>query len=261
VVGSILGRFVSADTVIPPGVQGLDRYGYVNNNPLRYTDPSGHCVVGGHEMPDDTPACRWQNKSSLPAVAPSATPAVEPWKEYSGYDPVTDSIPNWGDNTADEDWRQERAELVWSWMCTAGGWWGSGCPGAKDLAAWLLMMEGGPLFNVNTTGSVNEAIRAMVGLFQYLFDDADGITPQDLSRFTAFFNPKQRDGGVFGADDWALIQTKPADLFYKKGVNKYWDWGPYYHNNRVVDRWWSSTERILATGQFKIWEAKCDKKG
>jgi len=38
-------------------VQGLDRYGYVNNNPLVYTDPSGHCVVGGHEMPDDTPAC------------------------------------------------------------------------------------------------------------------------------------------------------------------------------------------------------------
>ncbi len=38
-----LGRFVSADTVTPPGVQGLDRYGYVNNNPLVYTDPSGHC--------------------------------------------------------------------------------------------------------------------------------------------------------------------------------------------------------------------------
>ncbi len=37
-----LGRFVSADTIIPPGVQGLDRYAYVNNNPLRYTDPSGH---------------------------------------------------------------------------------------------------------------------------------------------------------------------------------------------------------------------------
>ncbi len=38
-------------------MQGLDRYGYVNNNPLRYADPSGHCVVGGHEMPDDSPAC------------------------------------------------------------------------------------------------------------------------------------------------------------------------------------------------------------
>ena len=39
-----LGRFVSADTVVPePGnPQGLNRYAYVTNNPLRYTDPSGH---------------------------------------------------------------------------------------------------------------------------------------------------------------------------------------------------------------------------
>jgi len=46
-----LGRFVSADTIIPPGVQGLDRYGYVNNNPLRYTDPSGHFADCGR-VPD-----------------------------------------------------------------------------------------------------------------------------------------------------------------------------------------------------------------
>jgi RHS repeat-associated protein len=29
-----LGRFVQADTVVPGGVQGLDRYAYVNNSPL-----------------------------------------------------------------------------------------------------------------------------------------------------------------------------------------------------------------------------------
>ena len=37
-----LGRFAQADTIVPGGVQGLDRYAYVNNNPIRYTDPSGH---------------------------------------------------------------------------------------------------------------------------------------------------------------------------------------------------------------------------
>jgi RHS repeat-associated protein len=36
------GRFIQPDTIIPGGVQGLDRYGYVSNNPIRYTDPSGH---------------------------------------------------------------------------------------------------------------------------------------------------------------------------------------------------------------------------
>jgi len=40
----VLGRFISADTVVPePGnPQALNRYAYVYNNPVRYTDPSGH---------------------------------------------------------------------------------------------------------------------------------------------------------------------------------------------------------------------------
>jgi len=39
-----LGRFSSPDSIIPQsqGVQAYDRYAYVSNNPLRYTDPSGH---------------------------------------------------------------------------------------------------------------------------------------------------------------------------------------------------------------------------
>jgi len=37
-----LGRFTSADSIIPGGVQGLDRYAYVNNSPVNFTDPSGH---------------------------------------------------------------------------------------------------------------------------------------------------------------------------------------------------------------------------
>jgi RHS repeat-associated protein len=42
-----LGRFTSADTITPRETQGLDRYGYGNNNPIRYTDPSGHKVDDG----------------------------------------------------------------------------------------------------------------------------------------------------------------------------------------------------------------------
>ena len=37
-----LGRFTQADTIVPGGVQGLDRYAAMNNNPIRYNDPSGH---------------------------------------------------------------------------------------------------------------------------------------------------------------------------------------------------------------------------
>ena len=39
-----LGRFVSADTIVPDSgnPQALNRYAYVTNNPLRYNDPSGY---------------------------------------------------------------------------------------------------------------------------------------------------------------------------------------------------------------------------
>jgi len=45
-----LARFAQADTIVPlqtQGVQAWDRYAYVNNNPLKYTDPSGHFLVPG----------------------------------------------------------------------------------------------------------------------------------------------------------------------------------------------------------------------
>ncbi len=39
-----LGRFLSADSIVPSPAnpQSLNRYSYVLNNPLRYTDPTGH---------------------------------------------------------------------------------------------------------------------------------------------------------------------------------------------------------------------------
>ena len=39
-----LGRFISADTIIPEAgsSQAYDRYAYVNNNPINNNDPSGH---------------------------------------------------------------------------------------------------------------------------------------------------------------------------------------------------------------------------
>jgi hypothetical protein len=42
-----LGRFTSPDTIVPTGTQGTqawDRYAFVNNNPVRYNDPTGYRV-------------------------------------------------------------------------------------------------------------------------------------------------------------------------------------------------------------------------
>jgi RHS repeat-associated protein len=42
-----LGRFAQADSIVPGGVQGYDRYAYVNNNPVRHIDPTGHICREG----------------------------------------------------------------------------------------------------------------------------------------------------------------------------------------------------------------------
>lgn len=51
-----LSRFISPDSIIPEnqGVQALDRFAYVSNNPLRFTDPTGHrnCEEDGYNCPD-----------------------------------------------------------------------------------------------------------------------------------------------------------------------------------------------------------------
>ncbi len=41
-----LGRFLSADTMMSglSNPQNLNRFSYVANNPLRYTDPTGHMI-------------------------------------------------------------------------------------------------------------------------------------------------------------------------------------------------------------------------
>ncbi|MBI9049674.1 MAG: RHS repeat-associated core domain-containing protein [Anaerolineaceae bacterium] len=61
-----LGRFIQADTIIPSvgDLQSYDRYTYVSNNPVIYTDPSGHnqdcgindpyCNAITHEMSYET---------------------------------------------------------------------------------------------------------------------------------------------------------------------------------------------------------------
>jgi hypothetical protein len=126
---------------------------------------------------------------------------------------------------------------------------------------WLLWKEGGDMFNDDPRfppidpNARDLGARVMVGLFQYLFEDANGITSNDLSRFTAFFNP---NGGVFDAQDWSLITNRavPEKLFVSQ-VDKYWGQVPYTDNNgRIVDRWWDNKETTPCGGCYKSFSVK-----
>jgi RHS repeat-associated protein len=73
----VLGRFMSADpTVETPFIpQILNRYSYVGNNPLSFTDPSGLCFLG----------CFWKS-SWFAAIVAVAIIVVAPYLEgYAGF--------------------------------------------------------------------------------------------------------------------------------------------------------------------------------
>jgi RHS repeat-associated protein len=68
---SSLGRFAQAYTIVPGGVQGYDRYAYTNNNPVKYTDPSGHgvdCGIGTGCVKDYSRAKTKEDFRNLPWV-------------------------------------------------------------------------------------------------------------------------------------------------------------------------------------------------
>ncbi len=57
----------------PGNPQSLNRYSYVNNNAVRYTDPSGHCIPGVN-CPGDSIVS--QGPSSQPVANPSSAPTA-----------------------------------------------------------------------------------------------------------------------------------------------------------------------------------------
>jgi RHS repeat-associated protein len=65
----LLGRFTQPDTIIPGAgnPQNFNRYSYVINNPLRYTDPTGHFL---------DPGCGCDGDPTTPSPDPYTPPPV-----------------------------------------------------------------------------------------------------------------------------------------------------------------------------------------
>ena len=77
-VSDAIGRFVSADSIVPQlsNAQVFNRYSYVANSPIVYTDPSGHSFlddignwcpgaaspVGRHDRVFGTDSCRCRRR-------------------------------------------------------------------------------------------------------------------------------------------------------------------------------------------------------
>jgi RHS repeat-associated protein len=103
-----LGRFLSADTIVPGAgnPQAFNRYAYTFNNPLRYTDPTGH-----EPCPDN-----YCNETPVGVVQSSDFAmdtngkALYKWlKSHPNYDPAKDEYLN-------EARGYEVHQIVMTWM-------------------------------------------------------------------------------------------------------------------------------------------------
>jgi RHS repeat-associated protein len=79
-----LGRFISPDSVIPNvyDAQEINPYSYVTNNPLKYTDPSGHVQCGrcGFNHGSDMTCAQYaaQAAAAVPAQPQNSTDECTP---------------------------------------------------------------------------------------------------------------------------------------------------------------------------------------
>jgi RHS repeat-associated protein len=78
----MLGRFIQPDSIVPePGnPQSLNRYSYVLNNPLRYTDPTGYCA-GDPNDPDNPDAGCWAMIGKIEGTYNNITIEPDLWTE------------------------------------------------------------------------------------------------------------------------------------------------------------------------------------
>ncbi|HND47766.1 MAG TPA: RHS repeat-associated core domain-containing protein [Anaerolineales bacterium] len=94
-----LGRFAQADTIVPPGVQGLDRYAYMNNSPVNFVDPTGH------ELCDADGWCGYDNSSSGGGVEEETNQSD--WTPLEGFgedDPGLGCRPTWAKCSSSEEY-------------------------------------------------------------------------------------------------------------------------------------------------------------
>lgn len=182
-----LGRFSQPDSIIPEqsqGVQAWDRYAFVNNNPLMYTDPSGHCT--------DLADCMTQTLvgAALAIMAPILTWTEKPFSEYRdewinaelttttpGSSP---DITNWLVDTLNEN----ASGPIVATLKDANS--GGVVEKYSALVGWQSMVEPGAPWDYKVDFAVNKVNNIIIGGQEFSAEAVANITFGYLGRASGF---------------------------------------------------------------------------
>jgi len=162
-----IGRFISPDTIVPePGnPQSYNRYAYVRNNPMNFTDPTGHreCITSQCDLV-------WNELAQRPAQSSPLPPVIEYFHQEMTRNAVS---------TEASVIRMGNSKLLPFGETTAYAVWTSQVMDAKiksyagPLSPYLANWDHKPLFSGEGTSSasgLDKGAWATVGDMKYRFD-------------------------------------------------------------------------------------------
>ena len=218
-----VGRFMTRDTWAGDYNRplSLNRWNYVEGNPVNYTDPSGHCIpIGDDCVPEHM----------LDEYLSGIEDGVDRKEcEFNGggggFDPSTLPIfvGSWRPGFKEHALRSDRTRRVLQMLegyQGPGAWWktASGKLDAHKIKAWILEREAASLFRESDPGEkwsssyphpvslYAKIINQDLGYRKY-FSSTNDLQVTRLSRYSAFFNPM--GDNQFGPADWGIWLTPP----------------------------------------------------
>ena len=225
-----LGRFVSPDTLVPNYLdpQAFNRYAYARNNPLRYTDPTGHWwwdpPLPDPPLPDLPDWPPWDPPLPYPDPQVPMLPGVDVTAPSPGFLSPYELGP-WG-----EPW-YVGSELFFTLIGGAGGF-ASGAPLPPNVMKALTPYFEG--FNLNQ-------VRVWQGLPWYVMDGIDAYT----SNYDIYFAP-----GAYNTTTARGIALIGHEVLH---VQQYEIYGPVGFRLRYL--WEYAMGRLSGLGHQKAYES------